>query len=58
MRRLVVLALLGGALFVPTSASAAPPVLEHGRFEGGLPPAPPWAVDVDPIKSFKIDLIG
>jgi hypothetical protein len=57
MRRLVVLGLLAGALFAP-SASAAPPILEHGRFEGGLPPAPPWAVDVDPIKSFKIDLIG
>jgi hypothetical protein len=58
MRRLVVLALLAGGLIVPASASATPPVLEHGRFEGGLPPAPPWAVDVDPIKSFKIDLIG
>lgn len=58
MRRLLVLALLAGALFAPASASAAPPILEHGRFEGGLPPAPPWAVDVDPIKSFKIVLIG
>jgi hypothetical protein len=58
VRRLLVLALLTGALFAPASASAAPPILEHGRFAGGLPPAPPWAVDVDPIKSFKIDLIG
>lgn len=58
MRRLLVLALLTGALFAPASAGAAPPVLEHGRFAGGLPPAPPWAVDVDPIKSFKIVLIG
>jgi len=58
MRRLVVLALLAGVLFAPASASAAPPILEHGRFAGGLPPAPPWTVEVDPIKSFKIDLIG
>jgi hypothetical protein len=52
------LAFLTGALFAPASASAAPPILENGRFAGGLPPAPPWAVEVDPIKSFKIDLIG
>lgn len=58
MRRLLVLALLTGALLAPANAGAAPPILENGRFAGGLPPAPPWATEVDPIKSFKIDLIG
>ena len=58
MRRLLVLALLTGALFAPVSADAAPPILENGHFAGGLPPAPPWALEVDPIKSFKIVLIG
>jgi hypothetical protein len=58
MRRLLLLALLFGALLAPANAGAAPPILENGRFAGGLPPAPPWAVAVDPIKSFKIDLIG
>ena len=58
MRWLLVLALLTGALFAPSSAGAAPPILENGRFAGGLPPAPPWTLDVDPIKSFKIVLIG
>ena len=58
MRRLLILALLTGALFAPANAGAAPPILENGRVAGGLPPAPPWAAEVDPIKSFKIDLIG
>jgi hypothetical protein len=59
MRRFAVLAVLAGALLVPASAGAAPPILEHGAFAGGLPPAPPWQPElVAPIKSFKIDLIG
>jgi hypothetical protein len=59
MRRLLVLALLtGGALLAPANAGAAPPILDNGRFAGGLPPAPPWAVELDPIRSFKIVLIG
>ena len=58
MRRFLVLAVLAGAFAVPPGAGAAPPILEHGRFAGSLPPAPPWATEVDPVKSFKIDLIG
>jgi hypothetical protein len=58
MRRVLLLALLTGAPLAPANAGAAPLVLEDGRFAGGLPPASPWAVEVDPIKSFKIVLIG
>ena len=58
MRRLLVLALLTGALLAPANVGAAPPILDDGRFAGGLPPAPPWAVELDPIRSFKIVLIG
>jgi hypothetical protein len=57
VRRILLLAVLAGALAVPASAGAAPPILENGRFAGSLPPAPPWQPDA-PVKSFKIDLIG
>ena len=58
MRRLVVLAVISAGLLAPSSAGAAPPILEHGRFAGDLPPATPWEPDLAPIKSFKIELIG
>ena len=56
--RLFLAALVAGLVAAP-SAGAAPPVLEHGRFAGSLPPAPPHAVAPGaPVKSFKVEVLS
>jgi hypothetical protein len=57
--RLAVLAVIVAAFVAAPAASAASasPVLEHGPFAGGPPPAPIFEQPGSLVKSFKIELL-
>lgn len=57
MRARISLLVIVATLVAAPAANAAPPVLDNGRYEGSVPPAPPF-LPASIEKSFKIEVLG